>query len=154
MNKLAKTVSVVGFALSMIVVSRLLYLLTFRDTQAGNDVFWLTVGTVVIACIAAGLMFYFFLRHGTNKSYTTQSVSLEPAIASAPVNLTATSTAEPFNITRWEQLNPWLIEGQADDRLPMLGSPGDLSGSLSVRRSTARRVHQMMYKRWSQGRRE
>jgi hypothetical protein len=67
-------------------------------------------------------------------------------------DLYESTTAEPFDITRWEQLNPWLKEGQADDRMPMHGSAGDGNGSLSVRRSNARRTHQLMYKEWSQAR--
>src|SRR4030095_2264241 len=66
MSKMAKAVSVVGFVLSMILVSRYLYLLMSGDSQRfseGNNGLWLTVGAVVIACIAGGLMFYFFLRH-------------------------------------------------------------------------------------------
>jgi hypothetical protein len=157
MSKMAKTVSVVGFVLIMIVVSRLLYLLASRDSQglsqAGTYGLWRTVGAVVIACIAGGLMFYLFLDHDRDKSSKTNRVPLEPATASARLDLTVKSTTpEPFDITRWEQLNPWLIEGQADDRMPMLGSAGDGNGSLSGRRSTSRRTHQMMYKKWSQAR--
>jgi hypothetical protein len=66
--------------------------------------------------------------------------------------LSQPSTPEPFDIKQWEKLNPWLFEGQADDRMPMLGAAGDSNVSLSVRRSTARRTHQMMYKKWSQAR--
>jgi hypothetical protein len=159
MNRTLKTVSVVGFVFIMIVVSRSLYILTSQDSEGFSDAsnygLWVTVGTVVIACIAGGVMFYLFLRHDKDKSSTTDSVPLEAATASAQLNLTVNSfTPKPFDITRWEQLNPWLIEGQADDRMPMLGSTGNGNGnaSSSGRRSTARRTHQMMYKKWSQAR--
>jgi hypothetical protein len=154
MNRLSKPVSVVGFFLSVILVSRYLYLFTFRDShgfaQAGHYGLWLT-GAVGIACITAGLMFYFFLRHEDNSS-TTHGF-LAPATGSARDALTVKSTTgEPFDIKRWEKLNPWLIEGQADDRMPMLGAADEGNGSLSERRSTARRTHQMMFKKWSQTR--
>lgn len=154
MTKLSKPVSVVGFVLSVILVSRYLYLFTSRDShglaQAGHYGLWLT-GAVVITCITAGLMFYFFLAHEDKPS--TARGFLGSATTSARDALTVTSTTpEPFDIKRWEKLNPWLIEGQADDRMPMLGAAGDGNGSLSERRSTARRTHQMMYKKWSQAR--
>ena len=154
MTRLAKPVSVVGFVLSVILVSRYLYLFTVRDSdgfaQAGHYGLWLT-GAVVIACITAGLMFYFFLRH-EDKSSTTHGFRV-PATALTRGALTVKSTTrEPFDIKRWQKQNPWLIEGQADDRMPMLGAAGDGNGSLSERRSTTRRTHQMMYKKWSQAR--
>ena len=154
MTRLSKPVSIVGFVLSVILVIRYLYLFTFRDSpsfaQARHYGLWLT-GAVVIACITAGLMFYFFLRHEDKVS--TRHGFLEPSTALPRDVLIVKSTArEPFDMKRWERLNPWLIEGQADDRTPMLGAAGDGNGSLSERRSTARRTHQMMYKKWSQAR--
>lgn len=154
MTRLSKPVSVVGFVLSVILVSRYLYLFTSRDlhgfAQAGHYGLWLT-GAVGIACITGGLMFYFFLRDEDNSSATHGF--LEPATGSAREPLTVKSTThQPFDIKRWEKLNPWLIEGQADDRMPMLGAVHEGNGSLSERRSAARRTHQMMFKEWSQAR--
>ena len=57
-----------------------------------------------------------------------------------------------FDPVRWAQLNPWLSEGQADDRTPMNGSVKDSGGPPSVQRSFARRSHQAMFKTWSQAR--
>jgi len=57
-----------------------------------------------------------------------------------------------FDPVRWAQLNPWLSEGQADDRTPMNGSVKDSGGPPSVQRSFARRSHQAMFKTWSQTR--
>jgi len=57
-----------------------------------------------------------------------------------------------FDSVRWEQLNPWLLEGQADDRTPMDGSVKASGETLSVQRATARRRHQAMFKKWSQAR--
>ena len=156
MNKLLKPLSVVGFLLSMMLVSRYLYLLMSGDSQgfsqARNHGLWLAFGAVLIACIAGAQMFYLFLRHGDGSS-TTASLLFGPATASARDALTVKSTTpQPFDIKQWEKLNPWLIEGQADDRMPMLGAADHGDGSLSARRSTARRTHQMMYKKWSQAR--
>jgi len=66
-------------------------------------------------------------------------------------NLPAQSEFDPV---RWAQLNPWLSEGQADDRTPMNGSVKDSGGPPSVQRSFARRSHQAMFKTWSQARRD
>lgn len=57
-----------------------------------------------------------------------------------------------FDPVRWAQLNPWLSEGQADDRIPMDGAVKDSGGPPSVQRSFARRSHQRMFKTWSQAR--
>ncbi len=59
-----------------------------------------------------------------------------------------------FDPMRWAQLNPWLSEGQADDRTPMNGSVKERGGTPSVQRSFARRSHQAMFKKWSQARRD
>ena len=156
MSQMAKTVSVVGFVIIMIAASRRLYLLMSRDaqglSQGGDHSLWLAIGASVIAGIAGGLMFYFFLRRDRDKSSKRIMDPVRPASSSPQGDLTKSTTAEPFDITRWGQLYPWLKEGQADDRMPLQGSAGDGSGSLSVRRSNARRTHQLMYKEWSQAR--
>ncbi len=59
-----------------------------------------------------------------------------------------------FDPMRWALLNPWLSEGQSDDRTPMNGSVEDSGGPPSVQRSFARRSHQAMFKKWSQARRD
>ena len=63
-----------------------------------------------------------------------------------------TSSPVEFDPIRWAQLNPWLSQGQADDRTPMDGSVKDSSETPSVQRSFARRSHQAMFKKWSQER--
>jgi hypothetical protein len=62
------------------------------------------------------------------------------------------ATPALFDPVRWTRLNPWLLEGQPDDRTPMIGSDGEISGSASARRSSARRFHQINYKAWSKER--
>ena len=59
-----------------------------------------------------------------------------------------------FDPVLWAQLNPWLLAGQADDRIPMNGSVKDSGGTPSAQRSFARRSHQAMFKKWSQARRD
>jgi hypothetical protein len=59
-----------------------------------------------------------------------------------------------FDLKRWLLLNPWLSEGQPDDRTPMNGSVKDSGGTPSAQRSFARRSHQAMFKKWSQARRD
>ena len=61
-------------------------------------------------------------------------------------------TQAEFEPIRWAQLNPWLSEGQPDDRTPMNGSVKNSGGTPSVQRSFARRTHQAMFKKWSQAR--
>jgi hypothetical protein len=57
-----------------------------------------------------------------------------------------------FDPIRWALLNPWLSEGQPDDRTLMNGSVKDSGGTPSVQRAFARRSHQAMFKKWSQAR--
>ena len=66
--------------------------------------------------------------------------------------VTNSPTQAEFDSVRWAQLNPWLSEGQADDRTPMNGSVKDSGGIPSVQRSFARKRHQTMFKKWSQAR--
>jgi hypothetical protein len=63
-------------------------------------------------------------------------------------------TLTPFDATRWALANPWLSEGQADDRTPMNGSVEDGDRTPSAQRAFARRSHQLMFKKWSQARRD
>ena len=61
-------------------------------------------------------------------------------------------TQAPVDAIRWALANPWLSSGQADDRIPMNGSVAHNGGTASARRAFARRSHQVMFKKWSQGR--
>ena len=67
---------------------------------------------------------------------------------------TNAATHAEFDPIRWALLNPWLSEGQPDDRIPMNGSVKDSGGTPSVQRAFARRSHQAMFKKWSQARHE
>lgn len=61
-------------------------------------------------------------------------------------------TQAQFDPIRWALLNPWLSEGQADDRIPMNGSVKESGGPRSIQRAFARKSHQAMFKKWSQAR--
>ena len=63
-------------------------------------------------------------------------------------------TPAPFDQARWALANPWLSEGQADDRRPMNNSVEDSDRTPSARRAFARRSHQLMFKKWSQAKHE
>lgn len=150
--------AVVGLAVVAIVVSRQLFLFAvFRNPQGlldsqGSYSLWLAIAAV-IACIAGALMFAVLGRHNRNERSQALKAPLGRAIAATGDYPAANSPAPvPLDAIRWAQLNPWLSEGQADDRRPMLGTDGDKSGSLSARRSSTRRSHQVMYKKWSQAR--
>jgi hypothetical protein len=65
---------------------------------------------------------------------------------------TNSPTQTEFDPVRWAQLNPWLSEGQADDRKPMNGSVTQDTQTPPGRRAFARRSHQAMFKKWSQSR--
>jgi hypothetical protein len=67
-----------------------------------------------------------------------------------------TNSQEPaeFDPISWARLNPWLSEGQADDRTPMNGAVKDNGGPPSAQRAFARRSRQAMFKKWSQARRD
>lgn len=67
---------------------------------------------------------------------------------------TNSPTLSGFDPIRWALLNPWLSEGQPDDRTPMNGSVRDSGGTPSVQRAFARKSHQEMFKKWSQARRD
>ena len=63
-------------------------------------------------------------------------------------------TGEPFDPASWVLANPWLSEGQSDDRTPMNGAVEKSDRTRSSLRAFARRSHQLMFKKWSQARRD
>ena len=149
MSQAAKTVSIIGFIAVTIAASRSLYLIVFQER--GNYGLSLAIATAIIACIAGALMFHLF-RHDESDSSVT-SIPLPPTTQTLPVKLSHKVTPpKPFDAIAWKRRNPWLTAGQADDRIPMLGSVGDGNGSSSGHPSSARLTHQMMYKKWSQAR--
>lgn len=152
--------AVVGMLVMAIIASRQLYLfLVFRngqgllDTQGGRYHLWLAGGATLMACLAGGLMFLFFLGREKSKRTEVPVSPLEPRPALINIKLDSNSLAvDQFNAARWAQLNEWCVEGQADDRSPMNGRVGVSLGSASARRADARLTHQVMYKEWARER--
>src|ERR1700730_14336875 len=56
---------------------------------------------------------------------------------------------QPRDTARWAFINEAQSEGQADDRNPMLNTVAGGAGSSAARRSSARRSHQLHFKKWS-----
>jgi len=162
MSYMSKFVAaLVGLLVMAIVASRQLFLFTvFRgppgliSTQGGSSHLWLAISAGITACIAGVLMFHFFLRHERNKWLKVPMAPLFAPPLTAIVHNPSTNspTPVPFDSIRWALANPWLAEGQADDRTPMDGSVRDSGGTPSAQRSFARRTHQAMFKKWSQAR--
>jgi hypothetical protein len=149
--------AVVGMFVMAIIASRQLYLFgVFRnqqgllDPQGGRYHLWLAAGAILLASIAACIMFLFFMgRKGSEGSEAAVS-PLEPRPTLINVKLNANSlTGDSFNARRWAQLNEWCVEGRADDRRSMNGSVEAGTGSASAQRADARLAHQVMYKEWA-----
>jgi len=63
-----------------------------------------------------------------------------------------TESSLPESSAKWSFINSWKVEPQSDDRPRELGVATANTASPSIRRSTARRRHQAMFKEWSQNR--
>jgi hypothetical protein len=98
-------------------------------------------------------MFHFFLRDEEIKWSKVAMTPTGPLLTALGANpSTNPPTSVLFDSIRWALDNPWLAEGQPDDRTPMDGSVRDIGGTPSEQRSFARRIHQVMFKKWSQAR--
>ena len=152
--------AVIGLVVMAIVASRQLFLFAvFRDaqglldSQGGKYHLWLAFSAGIAACVAGGLMYRFFLLHERNTWTKVRAAPIGPPPGAISNRLfTNSPTRSPFDPVRWALANPWLAEGQADDRTPMDGSVRDSGGTPSVQRAFARRSHQIMFKKWSQAR--
>ena len=157
MSNLTKFVlALIGLLAMTIVASRELFLLAmFRnplDSQAGRSHLWLSLGAGIAACIAGVLMFHFFSVYEKNKWSKVEMAPTGPLLNAISPHPSNSPTPAPFNASRWALANPWLAEGQPDDRTPMDGSVTDSGQTPSGQRAFARRTHQLMFKRWSQER--
>jgi hypothetical protein len=161
MSYISKFVAaVIGLLVMAFIAGRQLFLFAaFRDaqglldSQGGKYHLWLAFSAGITACVAGGLMFHFFLRHERDKNTKVPLVPIGPLLTAAGDKSSANSpTRAPFDPIRWALANPWLAEGQADDRMPMNGSVAESGGSASAQRAFARRSHQLMFKKWSQAR--
>jgi hypothetical protein len=54
--------------------------------------------------------------------------------------------------SRWAFINQWQVAEQSTDRMPVTGAVPNRSGPAALRRSVARRAHQVEYKEWSKQR--
>jgi len=78
---------------------------------------------------------------------------LQPAKSIVPVlaNIAA-GVPSTLEASRWNFINNWQVEDQADDRGLTLGAVAARAGSNPEQRSFARRSHQRNFKTWSQAR--
>lgn len=158
MSNLTKFVmAVVGLVVMLLVASRQLFLFVVMNDPSGlsivggNSHLWLAAIAGVVACVAGGLMFFFFGRHENNKWSKVVMTPTGPLLTPLTVNLATSPAWAPFNARRWALANSWLVK-QPDDRAPMDGSVRDSGQTSSGQRSFARRTHQLMFKKWSQER--
>ena len=160
MSYMSKFVAaVVGLMVMAVFAGSRLFLFTvFTDSQSldsrgGRYHLWLAISAGITACIAGALMFHFFARLQKDKWSKEPKASIGTLLTTISGNPSNNSvTWPPFDAVRWGQLNPWLSEGQPDDRMQMNGSVAESGGSASVQRAFARRSHQIMFKKWSQAR--
>ena len=147
-------VALIVLLLMALVASRQLFLFAVINDPAGLSAaaershLWLAALAGITACTACLFMFYFFSRHENNK---WSKVAMTPT---GPLDLNELNSLAraPFNAARWAVANPWLAEGEPDDRTPMDGSARNIGGAPSEQRSFTRRTHQLMFKKWSQAR--
>ena len=157
MSYMSKFVAALLAVLAMLIIAswQIFLSVVTRDStglSTGSHL-WLALGAGITACIAGSLMFRFFARHEKvkwSKVVLTPTGPLLTALGGNPfINLPARA---PFDAGRWAVANPWLTEGQADDRIQMDGSVRDSGETSSGQRAFARRTHQLMFKKWSQER--
>ena len=161
MSYMSKFVSALAALLLMVlVVSWQLFLFVVKpepsgvSTGGGRSHLWLALGAGITAGIAGSLMFRFFGRHEKSKWSKVALTPAGPLTALGGNPFTNLPRRFPFAAERSARANSWLSEGQRDDRLPMDGSVKDSGETPSGQRATARRTHQLMFKKWSQARHE
>lgn len=160
MSYLSKFVVALVVVLSMaILASRQLFLFAvFNDSlalQGDRAHLWLAVSAAAGACIAGALMFHYFLRYEKTKSSQVTTSSTGPQFNDVvPIPSLVPPVTRTFAPVRRELASQWLTEGQADDRTPMDGSVAESARPASAQRAFARGTHQLMFKKWSQGRHE
>ena len=145
--------AVIGLLVMAVVASRQLFLFTAGDTlgvdsPGGRYHLWLAVGSGIAASIAGALMFHIFLRR---QSLALSHIARTPIGTQLPVRRGKRSKTSVSSI-HWPRENPWLSEGQPDDRTPMDGSVAESGGPASAQLALARQSHQIMFKKWSQAR--
>lgn len=160
MSNMTKFVTALVGMLGMVVIaSRQLFLfavsgttLDSLDSSAGRYHLWLALAAGIAASSAGALMFRFFTLHETKKWARVGMSIPGPFAVFTALHRAPTAAPAQFDADRWALANPWLVEGQADDRLPMDHAVRDIGVTPSEQRSFARRTHQLMFKKWSQAR--
>lgn len=99
-------------------------------------------------------MIFSFLRPQgkTGRMKTGPSFPGASAISNSNQDAGNEPPPRPFDPIKFARDNPWLVEGQADDRLPVNGAVSASVGTPAEQRSFARSTHQVMFKKWSQAR--
>jgi hypothetical protein len=123
-----------------------------QDTRGGRYHLWLAMAAMLTAFVAACLMFLFLPGSGRSENHEKPLSPLEPRPAPINNNLNNSTKPEQVSPITWAQQNEWWVEGQSNDRQPMNGSAGASGGSASEQRSTARLMHQVMYRKWARER--
>jgi hypothetical protein len=160
MSNMTKFVmALIGLLGMALIASRQLFLFAVSgnalgslDSNAGKYHLWLSLGAGIAACCAGALMFRFFALYETKKWARVGMLIPEPLAVFNALHSAKTPAPPQFDAGRWALANPWLSEGQADDRLPMDSAVIDIGVTPSEQRSFARRTHQLMFKKWSQAR--
>lgn len=153
MTHMSKLVmAIIGLVVLVIVASRQLFL--FAITSKGSDMshLWMAAAAGMSACVAGVLMFYFFGRHEETRGSTLEMTPSGPLLNAIQLKPSTSPVPAPFDAVSWALANPWLKEGQADDRMPMDGGVRDSGQTAPGQRAFARRTHQLMFKKWSQAR--
>jgi hypothetical protein len=142
-------------AMAIIASWQLFLSVVTRDSTAvvGSSHLWLALGAGISAFITSLLMLRFFGFHEKMRWSKVKLTPTEPLVAALGGNpLIKVPAPVPFARKRRVLANPWLSEGQPDDRKPMDGSVKDSGETSSGQRAFARRTHQLMFKKWSKER--
>ena len=147
-----------GKTVAAIVASTQLYgFAAFGDPlgslSSQGERFYFLLATASVACISSGLLFYLYYARKKSEWSKVSAAPVGPVFTAVGANpFTDSLTLAQFDPVRWALANPWLSEGQADDRKPMNGTVAASAGTPSAYRASARRSHQASFKKWSQER--
>ena len=158
MSYMSKFVAALVAVLALAIISSrqlFMYVVTSDPaglTTEGRSHLWWALGAAIAAGLAGLLMFRFFGLHEKVKWSKVQLTPTGPLLTLGGNPFINSPAKAPFNAKGWALANPWLSEGQSDDRIPMDGSVGNSGETSSGQRAFARRTHQSMFRKWSQAR--
>jgi hypothetical protein len=156
MSYMSKFVTaIIGLVVMAMLASRQLFLFALtsgRSSLSGEGRSHLLLAAVwgITACVAAGLMFFFFKRIEESNWSRVETTPPAPLLTPIVLNPSNLPPPAPFDPVSWALANPWLTDGQADDRMQTNGSVTDSGQTPPGQRQSARRTHQLMFKKWSQ----